>query len=143
MKIEEILRLKGHDVATVTASHTVLEAIRILVDRNIGSLVVVDGERTIGIFTERDILRLAARSPGKLDATKVGDVMTRDPVTAALGDQFDDVMQLMTRNRIRHLPVMDAGGLAGIISIGDLVKACLDMTEQENIQLRDYIGGAG
>ena len=122
---------------------TVLEAIRTLVDRNIGSLVVVDGERTIGIFTERDILRLAARSPGKLDATKVGDVMTRDPVTAALHDQFDDVMELMTRNRIRHLPVMDAGRLAGIVSIGDLVKACLDLTEQENVQLRDYIGGAG
>lgn len=142
MKIEEILRLKGHDVVTVSASHTVLEAIRILVDHNIGSLVVVDEDRTMGIFTERDVLRLAGRSPEELDGAKVGDVMTRDLITATLDDQFDDVMEVMTQNRIRHLPVMDAGGLAGIISIGDLVKACLDLTKQENVQLREYIQGA-
>ena len=143
MKIEEILRAKGHDVVTITATRTVLDAAQLLVDENIGGLVVVEGERPTGILTERDILRLAARAPGELGSTEVGAAMTRDLITAKPDDQLVDMMDLMTESRIRHLPIMDGDRLAGIISIGDLLNACRVVAEEENSQLRQYIHGAG
>jgi CBS domain-containing protein len=143
MKIEEILRTKGHDVVTTTESGSVLEAVGILVEHNIGGLVVMEGERPTGILTERDVLRLTARSPGELGTITVGDVMTRVLITVTPEDRLGDAMDVMTQNKIRHLPVMDGDRLAGIISIGDLVNACLILAEQENSELRQYIQGAG
>ncbi len=143
MKIDEILRTKGRAVVTITPRHTVLEAAGVLVDRNIGSLVVMEGRRPVGILTERDVLRLAAREPESLSTTRVGDAMTRDMITARPGDRLHQMMDVMTRERIRHLPVVDRGELAGIISIGDLVNACRVSAEAENSHLRQYIQGAG
>lgn len=143
MKIQEILRNKGHDVVTVTESQTVLEAVRILVDHNIGGVVVTEGESPTGILTERDVLRLTARSPGELGSIQVGAVMTRVLITATPEDRLADAMNAMTENKIRHLPVMDGDRLSGIVSIGDLVNACLLVVEQENSELRQYIQGAG
>ncbi len=143
MKIEEILRNKGHEVVTTTESRSVLEAVRILVDHNIGGLVVMEGERPTGILTERDILRLTAESPGELGSIQVGDVMTRELITAGPEDQLADAMDVMTQNKIRHLPVMHEDRLIGIISIGDLVNACRLLAEQENAELKQYIQGAG
>ena len=82
MKIEEILRDKGHDVVTITESRSVLDAARVLVEHNIGGLVVTEGERVTGILTERDLLRLTAGSPGELGSIQVGSVMTRKMITA-------------------------------------------------------------
>ncbi len=143
MKIEEILRNKGHDVITITESRSVLAAAQALVDHNIGGLVVTEGERPTGILTERDILRLTAQSPGELDSIEVGTVMTRDLITAGPQDRLVDVMDVMTENKIRHLPVLEGDRLIGIISIGDLVNACRVEAEAENSQLRQYIQGAG
>ncbi len=143
MKIEEILRNKGHDVITITESRSVLDAAQALVDHNIGGLVVTEGERPTGILTERDILRLTARNPGELDAIQVGTVMTRDLITATPQDRLADVMVVMTENKVRHLPVMEGDRLIGIVSIGDLVNACRVVAEEENSQLRQYIHGAG
>lgn len=143
MKIEEILRSKGHDVVTITESKSVLDAVQVLVDHNIGGLVVMDGERPTGILTERDILRLTARNPGELGSIQVGSVMTRELITARPEDQLAEMMDVMTESKIRHLPVMEGDRLAGIISIGDLVNACRVMAEEENSQLRQYIQGAG
>jgi len=143
MKIEEILRHKGHDVVTVTEDRTVLEAVQILVENNIGGLVVVDADRPIGILTERDILRLTARVPGELGTIRVGAVMTRELITASPDQQLPEMMDLMTENKIRHLPVLEGDRLAGIISIGDLLNACRIVAEQENIHLRQYIHGSG
>lgn len=143
MKIEEILRDKGHDVVTVTESQTVLEAVRILVDHNIGGVVVMDGKRPTGILTERDILRLTARTPGELGSIQVGGVMTRVLITVTPDDQLAEAMDVMTENKIRHLPVMEGERLTGIISIGDLVNACRLLAEKENSELRQYIQGAG
>jgi CBS domain-containing protein len=143
MNIESILRDKGHDVVTVGESESVLDAVRILVEHNIGGVVVMEGGRTAGILTERDILRLTARTPGQLGSIKVGDAMTRVLITATPRDRLADAMDVMTENKIRHLPVMDGDRLAGIVSIGDLVNAHLQMAEQENSELRDYIQGAG
>ena len=143
MKIEEILRTKGHDVVTISESKTVLEAAQLLVDHGIGGLVVTDGERPAGILTERDILRLTARSPGELGSIPIGTVMTRDLITATPEDRLTEVMGVMTERKIRHLPVMVGERLAGIITIGDLLNACRTVAEAENSQLREYIQGAG
>ncbi len=143
MKLEEILRNKGHHVVTITETHSVLDAAQVLVDHNIGGLVVTEGERPVGIFTERDILRLTARSPGELASIQVGTVMTKELITAGPSDELVDMMDVMTENKIRHLPVLEGDRLAGIISIGDLVNACRVLAEEENSQLRKYIAGAG
>ena len=143
MKIEEILRDKGHDVVTITEARSVLAAAQALVDHNIGGLVVTEGDRLTGILTERDILRVTAQSPGKLDSIQVGTVMTRDLITAGPQDQLAEMMDLMTENKIRHLPVLEGDRLVGIISIGDLVNASRVEAEKENSQLRQYIQGAG
>jgi len=143
MKIEEILRTKGHEVVTITESQSILDAVQVLVDRNIGGLVVTDGQRPVGILTERDILRLTARSPGGFDSITVASVMTREVITGTPQDDLTSVMDTMTENKIRHLPVIADNQLAGIISIGDLVHAFRVSAEAENSQLRQYIQGAG
>jgi CBS domain-containing protein len=142
MRIADILRKKGRQVVTIEADLTVYDAIQTLVSSNIGSLVVTgeDG-RVVGIITERDILREAQDRGERLKETPIGDVMTRDVIIGVPGDRVDYVMGIMTQNRIRHLPVMDGDGLAGIISIGDVVNASHTETEIENRMLRDYIHG--
>ena len=143
MKIEEILRNKGHDVVTITESRSVLDAAKALVAHNIGGLVVMEGDRLTGILTERDILRVTARTPTELDSIEVGTVMTTDLITATPEDRLGEVMDVMTEKKIRHLPVLEGDRLVGIISIGDLVNACRIEAEDENSQLRQYIHGAG
>lgn len=143
MNIEEILRYKGRDVVTATESQTVLEVVRNLVAHNIGGVVVMDDDRVTGILTERDILRLTAKTPGELDSIEVGTAMTRVLITATPHDRLEDAMEVMTENKIRHLPVLDGDRLVGIVSIGDLVNACRRVAEQENSDLRQYIQGGG
>jgi len=143
MKIKEILRNKGHDVVTITETRSVLAAAQALVDHNIGGVLVTDGELLKGILTERDILRVTARSPGELDSILVDTVMTRELITAKPEDELTEVMDVMTQNKIRHLPILEGDRLVGIISIGDLVNACLVVAEDENSQLQQYIQRAG
>ena len=139
MKIRDILRHKGCDVVTASTADSVLHTVRVLVDHNIGGVVVVDGEEVIGILTERDILRLVARKPDELQALEVGQVMTRDVIKLAPDDDLAHVMEVMTENRIRHLPVIEEGRLAGIVTIGDVVNAFRRVAEDENVHLRQYI----
>lgn len=142
MKIEEILRSKGRNVVTITRERTVLEAVKILEENNIGGIVVMEGDRPVGIVTERDVLRLTARSPGELGSITVSSVIVRELIVATPGDQLREAMQVMTEERIRHLPVMEGKQLVGIISIGDLLNACRIVAERENAHLREYIQGA-
>ena len=139
MKIRDILRHKGHDVVTASTGDSVLQAVRVLVDHNIGGVVVVEGGEVIGILTERDILRLVASKPDELQALEVGQVMTRDVIRLAPDDDLAHVMEVMTENRIRHLPVIEEGRLAGIVTIGDVVNAFRRVAEDENAHLRQYI----
>jgi len=139
--ILDILRRKAPGVVTITQDRSVLEAVSRLVEHNIGGLVVVSGDRPIGILTERDILRLSARAPNQLQSFTVGAVMTRDLVTATPKQDHREAMDLMTARRIRHLPVLDGEVLSGIVSIGDLVNACRHEAEEENLHLRGYIQG--
>jgi CBS domain-containing protein len=143
MKIDEILRQKGHHVLTITEERSVLAAAKMLTEHNVGSLVVARAGEVVGIITERDILRLTASAPGKLHRMPVGDNMTRDPVIAGSDDDLRKAMAVMTEHRIRHLPVQERGQLVGLVSIGDLIKACLDLAEDEIVHLRQYIHGGG
>lgn len=143
MKIEEILHSKGRDVVTITKSESVLDAVELLVARNIGGLVVMEGQRPAGIFTERDMLRLTAKAPAALGSIPVGSVMTTDVITARPEDDLATVMDVMSEHKIRHLPVMSGDQLVGIISIGDLLNACRVSAETENSHLRQYIQGMG
>jgi CBS domain-containing protein len=143
MNVQSIIGTKGSDVATVAQTASLHEAIRLLGELRIGALVVSGDSQAIeGIISERDIVRTtAAAGAAALDGS-VGSVMSTDVVTCSAGDGVDRLMSLMTERRIRHLPVVDTSGhLAGIVSIGDVVKARLLELEQENQALADYISG--
>jgi CBS domain-containing protein len=141
MKIRELLNEKGYDVVTVPPSFPIQDAMKLLVEHNIGSVVVATEKVVEGILTERDILRLASDRSQTMAAMKVEEVMTKDVVVALLDDTVDDVMELMTKNRIRHLPIVDQGWMQGILSIGDVVNAVRKKVEVENTYMRDYIRG--
>ena len=152
MRINDILRHKGVSVETIAEDRTVHEAIQIMCKRRIGALVVTAHDQELrGIITERDILRDCGRvldriehspAPSASDcSTLVKDIMTVDLVIGLPEDKIDYVMKIMTKNRIRHLPVMEDKRLVGIISIGDVVNAHLEETEVENRMLKDYIRG--
>jgi len=112
----------------------------LLVEHGIGALLVRDaGGAIAGIISERDVLRVSRDRSGEVGANRIGDVMTRDLVICVPDDEIDYAMGIVTKNRVRHLPVMDGGQVAGMISIGDLVKARLDAVECENRYLREYI----
>ena len=142
MRIRDILRQKGSEVVTIEPERTVQEAIRRLVDHKIGALVVTRNHGSVvGIITERDILRESAERSDRLRETRVRDVMTTEVIIGLPDDDLDYVMGIMTKNRIRHLPVLEGEQLAGIISIGDVVSTQLRRTEFENHMLKDYIQG--
>jgi CBS domain-containing protein len=141
MTLDEILRTKGTEVFTITADATLDDVVQALVARNCGSLVVCsdDGTDMVGIITERDILRACAAHRGELHVIRVAQVMSGRLVTAALHDEVELVMGVMTRERIRHLPVVEQGRLVGLVSIGDIVKAQHDRLTMENHYLKEYI----
>ena len=126
MNIASILASKGREVVTIGPRQTVRQALRVLVAHNIGALVVVgEADRPVGIVSERDIVREAARNEAVF-TRRVGDLMTRDVITGQPHDDLAAVAYTMTDKRIRHLPVMEKGKLVGIVSIGDILKAQRD-----------------
>jgi uncharacterized protein len=141
MKIRDILRIKGHDVITVGPEQPVLTAVRILAEHRIGALVVRDQGEIVGIISERDVLNLAAGDPARLEDTLVAEIMTSNVIVGVPEDDLDYVMNIMTQNRIRHLPIMEGERLVGLVSIGDVVNAVRRAVESENRHLKDYIQG--
>ena len=140
MKLRDILRVKGHHVYTVRPDQTVQDAVQILMQHRVGALLVEDAERrAVGIITERDVLRECVVCAAELSHVPVREAMTRDLIIGVPDDEIGYTMGIMTQNRIRHLPVMDGDHVAGMISIGDVVKATLDETEYENRYLKEYI----
>jgi CBS domain-containing protein len=142
MRIADILRSKGSSVATVAPSVTLSDLIGELARYNVGALPVVDDDgQLIGIVSERDVVRqLHAHGPDVLRA-RVAEFMTAGVITCAPGDKVAELARVMTDGRFRHLPVVENGTLAGIVSIGDLVKARIDLLESEREQLQSYIAG--
>ena len=143
MTLSDILGSKGTEVYTIVLGATLRRVTEILVERNCGSLVVVgeEGSRKMaGIITERDILR-ACSAGISLDSTLVDEAMTVEVITGSPQDRLDDAMRVITEKRVRHLPLVEAGELVGMISIGDLVKASTNQLSAENHYLKNYIHG--
>ena len=140
MKIRDILATKGSDVHAIGVDNTVLDAVAWLVELRIGALLVREADGGVaGIISERDVLRECRHRSAELARTRVGEVMTRNLVVCGGDDDIDHVMGVMTTKRIRHLPVMDGDRVAGMVSIGDLVKATIEQTDYENRFLKEYI----
>jgi CBS domain-containing protein len=145
MQVMQILRVKGREVVTLASDATLSEATRILSQKRIGALVVKDPQgRVAGILSERDVVRaLAAESVTAL-ARPVGAYMTRAVATCSEHDTVDELMEMMTVGRFRHVPVLDSNDqLCGIVSIGDVVKTHIEEQEREASNLRQYIAAAG
>jgi CBS domain-containing protein len=137
MNVESILRQKGTDVATIPPDASIKRAADWLRAKNVGALVVTNNDAILGIISERDIVRAFSQYSEAVAAMQVKDIMTHGLITASLEDDLTRLMHLMTRHRVRHMPVLHNGKLAGIISIGDVVKHRLDDLELEAGVLRD------
>ena len=140
MLVDTILQTKGVLVHTLPESGTLGDAVALLNRHNIGAVVITDAGGTIvGILSERDIVRRLGTDPAGALALRIGDCMTRGVVTCTRQTPIADVMERMTRHRIRHMPVAEAGELIGIVSIGDVVKLKIEEAEHEAEILREYI----
>jgi CBS domain-containing protein len=143
MNVETILRNKGRSVVTIGPEESIGDAVALLRQKEIGALVVSrDGVDVEGILSERDILHALADHGIRVLGLAVSALMTRRVFTCTPGDSTAELMALMTAQRIRHLPVLEEGALAGIVSIGDVVKSRLDEVEWEASSLRQFIAGA-
>jgi CBS domain-containing protein len=139
--VSVLLARKGHSVQTIEASATVAEAVRLMNEKRIGSIVVTEQGRLAGIFTERDVLTRivgAGRDPGR---TLVAEVMSARPHTISPMTTTAEAMEIFTHERCRHLPVVNEGRLEGLISIGDVSRWLTDSHKNEAEQLRQYISG--
>ena len=140
MQVDNILQSKGAAVHTVPADAPLSAAVAALNSHRIGAVVVVDSEgRVAGILSERDIVRRLEGDVAALLASPVRSAMTTRVISTTREASVSDLMELMTRHRIRHLPVVEAGELVGIVSIGDVVKRKIEETEFEATALREYI----
>ncbi len=141
MKIKDILD-PGRGVITISQKDKVTDALKKLLENKISCLPVVDESgKIMGIISERDILREVGSNPNGLDRRHVGDVMTRDILIGLADDDLDYIMNIMSNNNIRHVPIMSGDVLSGIISIRDVVKGLMHVVESENRYLKDYIAG--
>lgn len=139
MRIADVLRNKGAAVVTISLDATVAELLAGLAERNIGAMVVVGPDGVVGIVSERDVVReLHTHGPSVL-ARPVAKIMTETVATCTKSDTVDYVSVLMTNHRVRHVPVLDGAKLAGIVSIGDVVKTRMEELEAEQRQLQSYI----
>jgi CBS domain-containing protein len=138
MLIADVLRSKGHDIVQARPSDQILHAVRSLAEHRIGAMVVIDQwMKLVGIISERDIVNAIAREGAAALTLEVQHLMSSQVITCNMSDRIDAALALMTVAKIRHLPVIDRGQLAGIVSIGDLVKRRLDEKELEASVLLD------
>lgn len=139
MLVSDILKTKGSTVVALAANVSVRAAATKLAQHGIGAVLVMNGERVLGILSERDIVRRLADEGGQVLETTIDTVMTRAIISCGLADTVDQVMEAMTARRIRHLPVIDGGRIVGIVSIGDVVKSVIDDARHEAEDLKRYI----
>ena len=137
--IGEILAAKGKEVISIAAEALVLRAVETMVEKNVGALVVMDDDVIKGMITERDYLCKIVLKGRRSHDTRIKEIMSTDVIYADPADRIEDVMAVMTRKRIRHLPVMDKDRLCGIVSIGDVTKARAESQEVEIHFLKTYI----
>lgn len=140
MTIERLMAdREAADILSCTTQTIMRDAVALLAEKRIGALPVMDGDRVVGIFSERDVIYCMAREDGACLDRPVGEVMTAPPITVNRAEQVDRALALMTKRRIRHLPVVENDRMVGFVSIGDLVKYRFDKVEQEAEEMRSYI----
>lgn len=139
MTIGRIIASRHQDIVTCSPQTSVGDAARLLAERRIGALPVLDGTKVAGIFSERDLLYCVAREGDGVLEMQVAEVMTAPPITVDPATTANEALALMTRRRVRHLPVLENGEFIGFVSIGDIVKYRLESVENEAEAMRDYI----
>jgi CBS domain-containing protein len=139
--VKEILSGKSAEILSVSPDTSVYEALDLMARTDISAVLVLEGERLVGIFTERDYARKVALRGRNSKDTRIREVMTQNLLTISPTQDVDDVMAIMTENRFRHLPVVERGQLIGIVTIGDAVKAVMAEQRQTIAQLSSYISG--
>ncbi len=137
--VKQLLQGKGHDIWSVGPEDSVYEAIELMANKEVGALVVMDGDSLVGVLSERDYARKVVLQGRSSKGTKIKEIMTSRVAYARPEQTVEECMALMTDKRIRHLPVMDGDELLGVISIGDLVKAIIEEQQHVIEQLEQYI----
>ncbi len=141
MTVRAIISGKGGEVTSISPDATVADAVKLLATHRIGAVPVTDASGVVGIFSERDVIYGLEREGAAALDKRVGDVMTSPALTVDLDAPAMAALSMMTRRRIRHLPVVEGGAMVGFVSIGDLVKHRIDKIESEAAALREYIAG--
>ncbi len=141
MKINDILEAKGTKVFTIESGNTLKDAMDSIINNKIGALLVLGERKFVGIISERDLIREFHKTGEVALGKKISEVMTTDIVVGLPDDDIEEVEALMTKNRFRHLPIMNNGEVAGIVSIGDVVKLLAADRKTENRYLKNYIVG--
>jgi len=139
MKVSDILRSKGNNVYSVTENITVYEALKVMGEKNVGALLVMENEQLKGIISERDYARKVILKGRASNETQVKEIMTEDVITVLPEDDIEKCMGLMSGRKIRHLPVMKDGKISGIISITDVVTAIIEIQKNTIAHLQNYI----
>jgi len=139
--VKDVLKVKGQDVWAIEPGASVYDAMKLMADKEVGALMVVEGTKVVGIISERDYARKVVLLGRTSATTQVREIMTSQVVYAQPEENIEQCMALMTEKRVRHLPVMDQGRLVGVISIGDLVKSIISEQKFMIEQLERYITG--
>ena len=139
MKVHDILRVKGSTLFTVTPETTLQNAVLVMSDHDIGSLIVMEGDKLVGILTFREVIQALAKSHGKLDGLQVRSVMNEKPLTCNMETEIDEVRRMMLVDHARYLPVVDQKMLMGVISFYDVAKSVVEAQDFENTMLKAYI----
>jgi CBS domain-containing protein len=139
MQVSEILKVKGNALFTIAPDGKLREAVSVMAENNMGSLVVMEKGRMVGILTFREILMALDQGRGALGESRVGEIMERDPVIASPGMEVNDLRRTMIDSGARYLPVMERDRLIGVISFRDVAKAVLEEQDFENRMLKGYI----
>jgi CBS domain-containing protein len=139
MQIKEILRVKGTRLLSIGVDGRAVDAVKTMAEENLGSLVVMEGSRMLGMLTFHEILQALNKGKGALGEAKVGDIMVRQPVTATPEMEVNDLRRTMLESGARYLPVLEDGKLVGVISFRDVAKAVLEEQDFENRMLKGYI----
>ncbi|MGI9221076.1 MAG: CBS domain-containing protein [Woeseiaceae bacterium] len=139
--VKHLLDRKGRRIFAVKPDDSVLEAIRVMAEKNIGAVAVMQDDKLVGIMSERDYARKVIVKGRASDKTPVADIMTSEVLTTSNSETVNDCMEMMTDRKIRHLPVVEEGTVVGMISIGDLVEAIIADQQEEIEQLEHYISG--
>ncbi|NDE10141.1 MAG: CBS domain-containing protein [Chitinophagia bacterium] len=139
MKVAEILKAKGNNIFSITSDYTVYDALKVMGEKNIGALLVIENQLLVGIISERDYARKIILKGKSSQDTLVKEIMTKDVISVSPGDKIDKCMELMSEKHIRHLPVMQDGIVTGIISITDVVTAIIESQKETISLLHNYI----